>query len=75
MIEEDIFNSKNLKTICNIEKEIFKNDLYKNYCYLKNNNCSKIETSITNVFYPDNHDWKCNELNQNDIDVKKFYLQ
>ena len=72
--EEDIFNSKNLKTICNVEKEIFKNKLYKEYCYLKDDNCSKIETSITNVFYPDDHDWQCNALNQSEIDAKKNFI-
>lgn len=72
--DEDIFNSKNLKSICNIEKEIFKNNLYEDYCYLKNNNCSRIETSITNVFYPVDHSWKCNELDSNYINNKKKFI-
>ena len=60
--QEDIFNSKNLQTICNVEREVFKNELYKDYCYIKDKNCSKIDTSITNIFYPDKHNWDCKKL-------------
>ena len=72
--QEDIFNSKNLQTICNVEREVFKNELYKDYCYIKDKNCSKIDTSITNIFYPDKHNWDCKKLEDNYIENKKSFI-
>ena len=68
---DDILTSKNLQSICKIEKVIFNNPLYKDYCYLQNNNCSSIFTSITNVFYPENHNWTCERLTNNIVESKR----
>ena len=67
----DIFNSKNLQTICKVEKVIFDNKMYKDYCYLQNNNCATIGTSLTNVFYPVNHNWECEKLIKKNLCMKQ----
>ena len=68
---EDIFNSKNLKTICEIEKFFIKNKNYDSFCYLKDKKCVKVFTLLTNLFYPLNHTWECNLLDNNNVKIKK----
>ena len=68
---EDIFTPKNIKTICEVEKIIIKNKDYNNFCYLQKNKCEKISTSVTNLFYPFNHNWECDLLEENIVNTKK----
>ena len=67
----DIFTPKNLRSICMIESKVFNSSLYKDYCYLKNNNCSDIFTSVSNVFYPEDHNWQCDLLSTQVVNSKK----
>ena len=39
---------------------------------MQKNECSKISTSVTNLFYPFNHNWKCDLLEENIINTKKL---
>lgn len=68
----DIFNPKNLQTICNVEKILFDDPEYDKFCYSQNSvNCSDIFTSVTNLFYPNNHNWDCPLLSNNVVNNQR----
>ena len=70
---EDIYTSDNLKTICEIEKILFKNSEYNEFCYSQNGrNCTEIFTSVTNLFYPDDHNWECSLLDITIVENKQL---
>ena len=51
--ESDIFTNDNLQTICQVERILFKNPKYDEFCYSQDSeNCTKIFTSVTNLFIP-----------------------
>jgi len=72
---EDIYTSDNLKTICEIEKILFKNSEYNEFCYSQNGrNCTEIFTSVTNLFYPDDHNWECSLLDTSIVENKRDFI-
>ena len=68
--KEDIYTSKNLKTICETEKLLFKNSEYDKFCYSQNGrNC----TEIFKAYKPflSSHNWECNLLDSNFVKNKR----
>ena len=73
--DSDIFNPKNLQTICNIEKMLFDDPEYEEFCYSQNSvNCSDIFTSVTSLFYPENHNWDCQQLSNDVVNNRRNFI-
>ena len=73
--QQDIFTNTNLQTICNIEKILFTHPEYSQFCYSQDSkNCTEIFTCVTNLFYPENHNWNCELLDSNVVSTKKKFI-
>ena len=73
--QSDIFTNENLQTICQVERILFKNPKYDEFCYSQDSvNCTKIFTSVTNLFYPNDHDWQCHLLTNDEVNQKRTMI-